>query len=92
MAGTAAASHADAVSIYRSSNDLTLKLFFDGATVANETLTFNAIEGLINLGKDKNDFSSNKQFKTIEAQLTCAGDTLVIEDLLLQYELMGVKT
>lgn len=92
IAGTVDVQHAGASSIYQSIKKLTVKLFFDGATAADETLTFNAIESLINTGKDKNDFSSNKQFKTIEVQLEAPGDKLVIEDLLIHYELMGVKT
>ena len=92
IAGTVDVQHAGAPSIYQSIKNLTVKLFFDGATAADETLTFNAIESLINVGQDKDDFTGNKQFKTIEVQLECSGDKLVIEDLLIHYELMGVKT
>ena len=92
IAGTVDVQHAGASSIYQSIKNLTVKLFFDGATAPDETLTFNAIESLINVGQDKDDFTGNKQFKTIEVQLECSGVKLVIEDLLIHYELMGVKT
>ncbi len=93
MAGTVDVQHAGSSSIFESTNHLTVKLFFDGATTTeNEKVKFNAIESLINVGRDKSSFTGDKQFKTIEVQLECAGSELVIEDLLIHYELMGVKT
>jgi hypothetical protein len=70
-------------------DNMTIKLYFDGSGSASETLTFSASSTLTT--SSTNTFSSARKFKTIEVEVTCAGDDFVLDEIVIEYNDMGDK-
>lgn len=87
--GTVAASHGLGTTIYKGNDDLTVKLYFDGATTAEETLTFGAVEELVNQIIEPTD--ENNEFKFVDIEAECDGEDLIIEDISPVVEPKGKK-
>jgi len=89
VAGSVAATHTSATSIYRGADDLTVGLYYDGRTTADESKDFSAVEGLVNMVIKPTTPSNEHKF--VDVEVGCAGEDLVIEDISLDIDPKGKK-
>lgn len=89
VAGTVAATHATNEDIFKAADDLTVNLYYDGRTTADEAFTFRAVEGLANMVQKPT--TSSNEHKFVDVEISCAGEDLVVEDISLRLEKKGEK-